>query len=67
MIIIFVVIYLIYRICCYVRRKNLDTLKESLYFILFLYFFIIAQVTIFKYGSLFEWPGNGVEIMSQSI
>lgn len=65
MIIIFVVIYLIYRICCYVRRKNLDTLKESLYFILFLYFSIIAQVTIFKYGSLFEWPGNGVEIMSR--
>ena len=34
MIIVFVVIYLIYRICCYVKSKRFDALKEFLYFIL---------------------------------
>lgn len=65
MIKVFVLFYLIYRICCYVRSKQFDTLKEFLYFILFLYFSIMAQVTIFKYGRLFEWPSNGVENLNR--
>ena len=63
MIIVFVVIYLIYRICCYVKSKRFDALKEFLYFILFLYFSVIAQVTIFKHGHVFEWPSNRVATM----
>lgn len=63
MIKVFVLFYLIYRICCYVRSKQFDALKEFLYFMLFLYFSVIAQVTIFKHGHVFEWPSNGLETM----
>lgn len=60
MIIVFVVIYLIYRMCCCVKSKQFDALKEFLYFMLFLYFSVMAQVTIFKHGHVFEWPSNGM-------
>lgn len=56
MIIIFIGIYLIYRVCWYVKSKQFDLLNELLYVILFLYFSIMAQVTIFKYGRVLEWP-----------
>lgn len=62
MIMVFVVIYLIYRICCYRKNKRFNILNEFLYFILFLYFFVIAQVTIFKHGQVLEWPGVMVDI-----
>ncbi len=52
---VFLIVFLIYRISCYLKKRKFNIYQEIGVWILFFYLVVVASVTLFKHG-VFEFP-----------